>query len=60
MRLTGDFSIAGFGRDFESLRNPDDEFVKQYNLILEPDAEKALFFVLNRREFHCLCFVRSG
>jgi len=47
-RVTLDIiGIAGFGRDFDSLKNPEDEFVQQYNEVLEPDAQKALFFGLS-------------
>lgn len=47
-RVTLDIiGIAGFGHDFNSLVNPDDDFVHQYNEILEPAGEKAVFFALN-------------
>lgn len=47
-RVTLDIiGIAGFGRDFHSLKNPHDEFVEQYNMLLEPDSAKAIFFALN-------------
>ena len=38
---------AGLGKDFGSLRNPNDKLVKNYNELLEPTAEKGLFFVVN-------------
>ncbi|RMZ75108.1 hypothetical protein DV737_g5438, partial [Chaetothyriales sp. CBS 132003] len=47
-RVTLDIiGIAGFGRDFNSLRNFDDEFVADYQELLEPRRDKALFFFLN-------------
>ena len=47
-RVTLDIiGIAGFGRDFNSLRNPDDKFVADYQDVLEPKKDKALFFMLN-------------
>ena len=47
-RVTLDIiGIAGFGRDFNSLRHPDDEFVADYHEVLEPRKDKALFFILN-------------
>lgn len=46
-RVTLDIiGIAGFGQDFNSLKNPDDEFAEQYNELLEPTTEKAAFFAL--------------
>ena len=39
--------LAGLGRDIGSLRNSDDELIKNYEEILEPTTEKALFFVLH-------------
>jgi cytochrome P450 len=38
---------AGLGRDIGSLRNSDDELVKNYEEILEPTAEKLAYFVLH-------------
>lgn len=38
--------ISSFGRDFGSLKNPEDEFAVAYNQLLEPDKSKALYFVL--------------
>ena len=47
-RVTLDIiGIAGFGRDFNSLRNSEDEFVADYQEVLEPKKDKALFFILN-------------
>jgi len=47
-RVTLDIiGIAGLGQDFNSLKNPEDEFVRQYNDVLEPDYQKALFFGLS-------------
>lgn len=37
--------LAGLGRDIGSLRNSDDELIKNYEEILEPTAEKAIYFV---------------
>ncbi|EKD18502.1 putative cytochrome P450 [Drepanopeziza brunnea f. sp. 'multigermtubi' MB_m1] len=39
--------VAGLGRDFNSLHNTDDELVANYEEILEPTAEKAMFFGAN-------------
>ena len=39
--------VAGLGRDFNAIKNPDDELVKAYEEILEPTTEKAVFFALN-------------
>ncbi|KAK7553582.1 putative P450 monooxygenase [Phyllosticta citricarpa] len=39
--------VAALGRDFNSLRNTDDPVVPLYEEILEPTAEKALFFTLH-------------
>lgn len=39
--------LAGLGRDIASLRNADDLLIKNYEEILEPTAEKALYFVLH-------------
>ncbi|RMZ82315.1 hypothetical protein DV738_g1727, partial [Chaetothyriales sp. CBS 135597] len=47
-RVTLDIiGIAGFGRDFHSLRNVDDEFVANYQELLEPRRDTALFFFFN-------------
>lgn len=44
-RVTLDIiGIAGLGRDFNSLQNPGDEIVERYNMVLEPDNEKLLWF----------------
>ncbi|WPH03486.1 cytochrome P450 [Acrodontium crateriforme] len=46
-RVTLDIiGIAGFGRDFESLKNPDDPFVKDYQDLLEPALMKTVFFTM--------------
>ncbi|EOA90689.1 uncharacterized protein SETTUDRAFT_36198 [Exserohilum turcica Et28A] len=37
--------LAGLGRDIGSLRNSDDELIKNYEEILEPTREKVLYFV---------------
>ncbi|KAF9698490.1 hypothetical protein EKO04_003484 [Ascochyta lentis] len=37
--------LAGLGRDIASLRSSDDELVKNYEEILEPTSEKAIYFV---------------
>ncbi|KAB8337073.1 hypothetical protein FH972_021377 [Carpinus fangiana] len=48
MRATLDIiGIAGLGRDFNSLKNPDDEIVAQYAEVLEPSQEKLTWFALN-------------
>lgn len=39
--------VAGLGRDFNSLHHTDDELVANYEEILEPTAEKAMFFGAN-------------
>ncbi|KAF2655821.1 cytochrome P450 [Lophiostoma macrostomum CBS 122681] len=39
--------LAGLGRDIGSLRVSDDELVKNYEEILEPTAEKGIYFVLH-------------
>ncbi|KAF1852036.1 cytochrome P450 3A4 [Cucurbitaria berberidis CBS 394.84] len=39
--------LAGLGRDIGSLRNSSDELIKNYEEILEPTREKALFFILH-------------
>ncbi|KAK2627500.1 hypothetical protein QTJ16_003466 [Diplocarpon rosae] len=39
--------VAGLGREFNSLHNTDDELVANYEEILEPTAEKAMFFGMN-------------
>lgn len=45
-RVTLDIiGIAGFGRDFDSLRNHDDAFVEDYQNLLEPDPKKFVFFI---------------
>lgn len=37
--------LAGLGRDIGSLRNSEDELIKNYEEILEPTREKALYFI---------------
>ncbi|KAH7392516.1 cytochrome P450 [Pyrenochaeta sp. MPI-SDFR-AT-0127] len=39
--------LAGLGRDIGSLRNSDDELIKNYEEILEPTTEKAAYFVFH-------------
>ncbi|KAJ4356315.1 uncharacterized protein N0V89_004347 [Didymosphaeria variabile] len=39
--------LAGLGRDIGSLRNSDDALVQNYEEILEPSTEKAVYFVLH-------------
>jgi cytochrome P450 len=39
--------LAGLGRDIQSLKNADDELVKNYEEILEPTVEKAVYFLLH-------------
>jgi cytochrome P450 len=39
--------LAGLGRDIQALKNSDDELVKNFEEILEPTAEKALYFLLH-------------
>lgn len=39
--------LAGLGRDICSLRNSDDELIKNYEEILEPTTEKGVFFILH-------------
>lgn len=47
-RVTLDIiGIAGFGRDFDSLKNPDDKFVQDYQQVLEPHPQKAAFFLIS-------------
>jgi cytochrome P450 len=47
-RVTLDIiSVAGLGRDFNSLKNPHDEIVKQYNELLEPTMDRAIYFAAN-------------
>ncbi|KAK3064046.1 hypothetical protein LTS18_010552 [Coniosporium uncinatum] len=36
--------IAGLGRDFNALKNSDDELIQNYEEILEPTTEKVMFF----------------
>ena len=39
--------VAGLGKDFNALKNPDDELIQTYEEILEPTTEKGIFFALN-------------
>ncbi|KAF1996211.1 cytochrome P450 3A4 [Amniculicola lignicola CBS 123094] len=39
--------LAGLGRDIGSLRNSDDLLIETYEEILEPTAEKGLYFILH-------------
>ncbi|KAI9688043.1 MAG: hypothetical protein M1822_001548 [Bathelium mastoideum] len=39
--------LAGLGREFNALKNSDDELIKTYEEILEPSNEKVLYFTLN-------------
>ncbi|KAH7090696.1 cytochrome P450 [Paraphoma chrysanthemicola] len=39
--------LAGLGRDIRSLQNSDDELIHNYEEILEPTTEKAVFFILH-------------
>jgi len=47
-RVTLDIiGVAGVGRDFGALRNPDDPLVRDYNELLEPTLGKGLYFAAN-------------
>ncbi|GAM82524.1 hypothetical protein ANO11243_005060 [Dothideomycetidae sp. 11243] len=37
--------VAGLGRDFNALRNSDDELIQNYEEMLEPSKEKSVFFL---------------
>lgn len=39
--------VAGLGKDFNGLKNPEDELIKTYEEILEPTREKGIYFALN-------------
>ncbi|KAH8708578.1 cytochrome P450, partial [Phaeosphaeriaceae sp. PMI808] len=39
--------LAGLGRDIGSMRNSDDELIRNYEEVLEPTTEKAVFFILH-------------
>lgn len=39
--------VAGAGREFNSLLNSDDELIQNYEELLEPTTEKAVYFGLN-------------
>lgn len=39
--------LAGLGRDIGSLRTSDDELITNYEEILEPTNEKAIYFILH-------------
>lgn len=38
--------VAGLGREFNALRNSDDELIQNYEEILEPTMEKVIYFAL--------------
>ena len=47
-RVTLDIiGLAGMGRDFGALRNLDDPLVRDYNTLLEPTTDRAIFFAVN-------------
>jgi cytochrome P450 len=47
-RITLDIiGITGMGKDFEAIQNPDNELAKRYESLLDPNPEKALYFVVN-------------
>ncbi|KAE8451134.1 hypothetical protein EG329_004806 [Mollisiaceae sp. DMI_Dod_QoI] len=46
--------LAGLGRDFNTLYSLEDELVSSYEEILEPTAEKALYFTANMLLPHAL------
>lgn len=62
MRATLDIiGIAGFGRDFGALQNPEDELVRDYSEILEPDNEKLAWFGMSGESCtRCNRIRRSG
>jgi cytochrome P450 len=39
--------VAGLGKDFNAIKNPEDELIKTYEEILEPTTEKAFYFAFN-------------
>lgn len=39
--------VAGLGRDFNTLKNSDDDLIKNYEILLEPTTEKGVFFTMN-------------
>jgi cytochrome P450 len=39
--------LAGLGRDIDSLRHSDDELIQNYEEILNPTTEKAVYFLLH-------------
>jgi len=39
--------IAGLGREINALKNSDDQIVKDYEELLEPEPEKLFFFFMN-------------
>jgi cytochrome P450 len=39
--------LAGLGRDIGSLKNNDDELIQNYEELLEPTSEKAVYFLLH-------------
>ncbi|TGO42534.1 hypothetical protein BHYA_0007g00330 [Botrytis hyacinthi] len=47
-RVTLDIiGVAGVGRDFGALRNPDDPLVRDYSELLEPTFSKGIYFAAN-------------
>jgi len=38
--------IAGLGREFDALKNSDDELIQNYEEILEPSIEKTIYFAM--------------
>ncbi|KAF8850777.1 cytochrome P450 [Acephala macrosclerotiorum] len=47
-RVTLDIiGLAGMGRDFNAVKNADDELVQSYNQLLDPTLEKAVYFAFN-------------
>ena len=38
--------VAGLGREFNALKNSDDQLVKDYEELFEPSSEKLLFFIM--------------
>jgi cytochrome P450 len=39
--------VAGLGKDFNALNNPEDELIKMYEELLEPTREKGIYFALS-------------
>ncbi|CZT49524.1 related to isotrichodermin C-15 hydroxylase (cytochrome P-450 monooxygenase CYP65A1) [Rhynchosporium secalis] len=47
-RVTLDIiGLAGMGRDFNAVKNADDELVQAYTILLDPTIEKAIYFATN-------------